>query len=146
MKPGRVIEIQPPLEKTTTASPFLLLFFSGVGEEMHQDTCSAFPETCPLTQVLKRCHRYDPIPPRVLMSRMPVELLVVSSCHQIALLVALCLTVDGRNPAPPKNPWNDDSSVNTNKQWLPLLSKWCRISSIHSRKRLLCPGWVEVDK
>ena len=27
-------------------------------------------------------------------------------------------TVDGRNP-PPKKPWNDDSLVNTNKQWFP---------------------------
>ena len=26
-------------------------------------------------------------------------------------------TVDRRNPAPPKKPWNDDSPVNTNKQW-----------------------------
>ena len=41
-------------------------------------------------------------------------------------------TVDGRNPAPPKTPWNDDSLVNTNKQWLPMVSKWCRILSIHS--------------
>ena len=41
-------------------------------------------------------------------------------------------TVDGRNPTPPKKPWNDDSPVNTNKQWLPMVSKWCRISSIHS--------------
>ena len=31
----------------------------------------------------------------------------------------------GRNPAPPKNPWNDDSPVNPNKQWLPIISKWC---------------------
>ena len=37
-------------------------------------------------------------------------------------------TVDGRNPAPPKKPWNDDSNVNTNEQWLPCE----RISSIHS--------------
>ena len=42
-------------------------------------------------------------------------------------------TVDGRNPAPPKKPWNDDSPVNTNTQWFPMVSKWCRISSIHSR-------------
>ena len=28
-------------------------------------------------------------------------------------------TVDGRNPAPPKKPWNDDSPVNTNNQWFP---------------------------
>ena len=28
-----------------------------------------------------------------------------------------------------KKPWNDDSPVNTNKQWLPMVS---RISSIHS--------------
>ena len=41
-------------------------------------------------------------------------------------------TVDGRNPAPPKNPWNDGSTVNTNKQWFPMVSKWCRILSIHS--------------
>ena len=44
-------------------------------------------------------------------------------------------TVDGRNFAPPKKPWNDDSPVNTNKQWLPMVSKWCRISSIHSTTR-----------
>ena len=25
-------------------------------------------------------------------------------------------TVDGRNPAPPKEPWNDDSTVSTNKR------------------------------
>ena len=42
-------------------------------------------------------------------------------------------TVDGRNPAPPKKPCDDDPPVNTNKQWFPILSKWCRISSIHSR-------------
>ena len=41
-------------------------------------------------------------------------------------------TVDGRNPAPPKNPWIDDSPVNTNK-WFPMVSKWCRSLSIHSR-------------
>ena len=34
--------------------------------------------------------------------------------------------------APPKKPWNDDSPVNTNKHWCPMISKWCRISSIHS--------------
>ena len=26
-------------------------------------------------------------------------------------------TVGGRNPAPPKKPWNDDSPVNANKPW-----------------------------
>ena len=42
-------------------------------------------------------------------------------------------TVDGRNPAPPKKPRNDDSLVNTNKQWLSMVSKWCeRIPCIHS--------------
>ena len=34
--------------------------------------------------------------------------------------------------APPKKPWNDDSPVNTNKQWCTMVSKWCGISSIHS--------------
>ena len=41
-------------------------------------------------------------------------------------------TVDGRNPAPPKKPWNDDSPVKTNEQWFPMVSTWCRILSIHS--------------
>ena len=41
-------------------------------------------------------------------------------------------TVEGRNPAPPKKRWKDESSVNPNKQWFPIVSKWCRISSIHS--------------
>ena len=27
---------------------------------------------------------------------------------------------------------NRDSPVNANKQWFPMVSKWCRISSIHS--------------
>ena len=42
----------------------------------------------------------------------------------------LCLrragpTVDGRNPAPPKKPWNGE-------QWIPMASKWCRILSTYS--------------
>ena len=45
---------------------------------------------------------------------------------------ALKPTLDERNPAPPEKPWNDDSPGNTNKQWTPLVSKRCRISSIHS--------------
>ena len=28
--------------------------------------------------------------------------------------------------------WNDDSPVNINKEWFPMVSKWCRISCIHS--------------
>ena len=42
--------------------------------------------------------------------------------------------MDGQNPAPPKKPWNGDSPVNSNKQWFPIVSTWCRISSIHSSK------------
>ena len=53
-------------------------------------------------------------------------------------------TVDGRNPAPPKTPWNDDSPVNANEQWFATVSKWCRISSIHSMSdcaiQVLSPG------
>ena len=41
-------------------------------------------------------------------------------------------TVDGQNPAPLQKPWNDDYLVNTSKLWFPMVSKWCRISSIHS--------------
>ena len=40
--------------------------------------------------------------------------------------------LDGRNLALAKTPWNDDSPVNTNKPWFSMVSKWCRISSIHS--------------
>ena len=35
-------------------------------------------------------------------------------------------------PAPPKKPWHEDSPVNANKQWFPVVSKWCRIPSIRS--------------
>ena len=31
------------------------------------------------------------------------------------------------------NPGMNDSPLNTNEQWLPMVSKWCQISSIHSR-------------
>ena len=40
-------------------------------------------------------------------------------------------TVGRRNPAPPKKPFYDDSPVNTGKPWFPMVSKWCRILSIH---------------
>ena len=47
-----------------------------------------------------------------------------------------CHTVDGCEIhfAPPKKPGNDNSPVNTRKQWFPMVSKWCRILSIHSIK------------
>ena len=32
-----------------------------------------------------------------------------------------------------RHPGADDSFVNTNKEWFLMLSKWCRISSIHSK-------------
>ena len=38
-------------------------------------------------------------------------------------------TVDGRTPAPPKQSWNDDSLVNTNNQWLPMVSKCCEMEA-----------------
>ena len=43
-------------------------------------------------------------------------------------------TVDGCEIhfAPPKRPWNEHSPVNTGKSWFPIVSKWCRILSIHS--------------
>ena len=40
--------------------------------------------------------------------------------------------MDGRTPATVEKPWNDDSPVNTSKQWFPMVSKWCGILSIHS--------------
>ena len=52
--------------------------------------------------------------------------------------------MDGRNPAPPKKPWNDDSPVNANEQWFATVSKWCRISSIHSI--ILGSGFIVVTE
>ena len=34
--------------------------------------------------------------------------------------------------APPENFWNDDSLAKANKQWFPMVLKWCKILSIHS--------------
>ena len=39
--------------------------------------------------------------------------------------------MDGRNPAPPKKPWNDDSPLNTNKQWLLIGFNVVRTDFIH---------------
>ena len=33
---------------------------------------------------------------------------------------------------PPKNPWKDNSPENTHKQWCPIVSKWCKVSSVKS--------------
>ena len=46
-----------------------------------------------------------------------------------------CL-LDGQNPfcTTVQKPWNGDSPLNK-KQWFPMVSQWCRISSIHSIKR-----------
>ena len=49
-----------------------------------------------------------------------------------ALLPGDVLWMDEIHSAPPKKPWNDDSPVNTNRQWFPMVSNWCRISSTHS--------------
>ena len=38
--------------------------------------------------------------------------------------------MDEQNPALPKNPWNDDSPVNTKKQWSPMVSKWCEVDFV----------------
>ena len=40
-------------------------------------------------------------------------------------------TVDGRNPAPPEKPGNHDFLVNTNQQWLPMVSIWCEMDFGH---------------
>ena len=50
------------------------------------------------------------------------------------LKVAVCLKYCGWTNfcAPPKKPWNDDSPVHTNnRSRFPMVSKWCRIPSIH---------------
>ena len=38
-------------------------------------------------------------------------------------------------------PLNGNSAVNASKQWLPFLSKWCRILSTHSMSGLMAT-WV----
>ena len=46
-------------------------------------------------------------------------------------------TVDGRNPAPPKKPWNDDSPANTNKPYgFPF--------SVRGAKRMSQPSTVGI--
>ena len=45
-----------------------------------------------------------------------------------------------------KKPWNDDSPVNTNEQWFPMVSKWCEMDFVHPQYFLeqlgdsLCTG------
>ena len=41
------------------------------------------------------------------------------------------LWVDEIHFAPPKEPWNDGYPANSNEQWFPMVSKWCRVLSIH---------------
>ena len=40
---------------------------------------------------------------------------------------------------------SDDSPVNTNKPWFPMVSKWCRSSSIHSRSFLHCDAIQKAE-
>ena len=54
-------------------------------------------------------------------------------------------TVDGRNPTPPEKHWNDDSPANTNLYWSPMVSKGCRISSIHSRGKVPLTFTPQLD-
>ena len=82
----------------------------------------------PLPPLSRRCHCYsrrNPPQASLWMLLMLSDETQVSPTHPGP-------TVDGRNPAPPKKSWNDDSLVHTNKKLFPLVSKWCRISSIHS--------------
>ena len=47
--------------------------------------------------------------------------------------------MDGRNPAPPKKPWNDDSPANTNEQWFPMVLKVVQ-DFVHQQYVLLAKG------
>ena len=51
-------------------------------------------------------------------------------------------TVDGRNPAPPKKPWNDDSLVNDNQQWFPMVLKWCEMDFVHPQYGQKAELWL----
>ena len=55
-------------------------------------------------------------------------------------------TVDGRNPAPPKTPWNDHCPVNTKQQygfpWFQSGAKWT--SSIHSTNNKPTAGSTQL--
>ena len=46
---------------------------------------------------------------------------------QSSSLLATCSahTVGGRNPALPEKYWNHESTVNANRRWFPMASKWC---------------------
>ena len=57
---------------------------------------------------------------------------VASTCGYVPWKEIVILWMDAIHVAPPKKPWNDDSPVNTSKQWCDMASEWCRIVSIHS--------------
>ena len=48
------------------------------------------------------------------------------------IVASSILWMDKIHFAPPKKPRNDDSPGNTNEHWPSMISKWCRIVSIHS--------------
>ena len=59
----------------------------------------------------------------------------------------LILWMDEIHFALPKKPWDDDSLVNTNKQWSPMVLIWRRTLSIHSSSPIFPAtrnqGWPE---
>ena len=66
----------------------------------------------------RKTHR--PKKPNVACQNRLVPSLWEDSCTCAMIVPAAkskILTVDGRNPAPPKKPWNDGSPVNPNKPW-----------------------------
>ena len=52
----------------------------------------------------------------------------------------MILWIDEIHFAPPQTPWNDDSPVNTNKQWFPMHSKWSE--RILSTRTIVAPQWA----
>ena len=52
-------------------------------------------------------------------------------------------TVDGGefHFAPFRNLVSDDSPLNANKQWFSMVSQWCKVSSMHSRRSSFGTGF-----
>ena len=60
---------------------------------------------------------------------------LVKAIQQVMTLAGFCVwafpTVDGRNPAPPKKPWNDSIPLQNTNQWFPMNLVRTAFASIH---------------
>ena len=54
--------------------------------------------------------------------------------HRVIVLWRVAIQwVDEIHFAPPVKPWNDESTVHTNRRWFPMASKWREMDFVHSQ-------------